>query len=603
MAISVPMAHDVFISHAHKDIDIAKAICGKFESAQIKCWVAQRDILAGEDWTVATRKAIESSRVVLLLVSENANAATHLEREIAHAFYTKRTILPVRLTEWPLKRDFLFYLGDVRWFDASQPVEEQSFDALIASVKDMLQKSGWTGNALPDRTASEVGNSTRFSGSWVDPSQTSRSWTVEMIKKISVAVIVLSGIWLIWYIYMLGKGDEPPAEGDQHVTRSVPVPPRDSASPAAVDASPTKPQYTYSRFGLWVEANSSPTPLAREGAAAAHSTAIVPEGALSSSPPDVGRESRGETAKSTAVDSGDAKSAQEKSSETADQTPVAGPADSSPSGSSNPSLESAPLAESTSSADPGPSVESPSVAKSAPLAESTPPAYPSPSVESLPATKSAPLAESTAPADPSPSAESLPATKSAPLAESTPPAVATPAVESSPAAKSAALGESTPPAPSAESTKSTSSIESAEVGDGFRSSSEEQSLKQLVLDYMRTVASDDDSAQERFFAWRVNFFGKGVLPISGVRASMDRYRKEWPDRDWEPDGEPEFSNVLHSIHPELYEVLQPFAWTVANGSQRKRGRAILYVRIRRDDKGSLRIIHLELRQPGENSSR
>ena len=88
------MAHDVFISHAHKDKKIARAICEKLESARLKCWIAERDISPGEDWTLATRNAIGSSRVMVLVLSENANAAPHIEREIAHAFYTKRDIVP-----------------------------------------------------------------------------------------------------------------------------------------------------------------------------------------------------------------------------------------------------------------------------------------------------------------------------------------------------------------------------------------------------------------------------------------------------------------------------------------------------------------------------
>jgi hypothetical protein len=142
----------------------------------------------------------------------------------------------------------------------------------------------------------------------------------------------------------------------------------------------------------------------------------------------------------------------------------------------------------------------------------------------------------------------------------------------------------------------------AGAGDGSRSDLEEQSLKEFVLAYMRAVASDDDSAQERFFARRVNFFGKGVLSISMLRASMERYRQEWPVRDWEPQGEPEFPKDLHANHPELYEVLQPFVWTVANGSEHKKGSAVLYVRIRKDDQGQLHIIHLQLRHRGEDDS-
>src|SRR6478609_6812872 len=136
--LSLPMAHDVFISHAHKDIAIAKAICDELEAAQVKCWITERDIPSGENWPEATRNAIRSSRVMVLLLSENANAASHIEREIAHAFYTGRTIYPVRLTNTPLKRDFLYYLGNVRCFDAFNPPIEQYFAALVAGVRGKM---------------------------------------------------------------------------------------------------------------------------------------------------------------------------------------------------------------------------------------------------------------------------------------------------------------------------------------------------------------------------------------------------------------------------------------------------------------------------------
>src|SRR5580700_4984412 len=107
------MAHDVFISHARKDKGIADAICEKLEFAQIRCWIAERDISAGDDWTEATRNAIESSRVMVLVLSENANASAHIEREIAHAFYTRRIIVPFRVADTLPRRSFLFYIGNV----------------------------------------------------------------------------------------------------------------------------------------------------------------------------------------------------------------------------------------------------------------------------------------------------------------------------------------------------------------------------------------------------------------------------------------------------------------------------------------------------------
>jgi hypothetical protein len=125
----------------------------------------------------------------------------------------------------------------------------------------------------------------------------------------------------------------------------------------------------------------------------------------------------------------------------------------------------------------------------------------------------------------------------------------------------------------------------------------------LVFDYIRTVASNDVSTQERFFAQRVDFYGEGVLSLPRVQASMERYRREWPIRNWEPRGEPEFPKILHSTNPKLYEVLQPLDWTVANGSQHKQGRTTLYVRIRKNDKGEFHIIHVEQRYPSFQSQK
>jgi hypothetical protein len=133
------MAHDVFISHALRDRGFVVAICKSLESAQVKCWITERDISAGEDWTEATRNAIASSRLMVLVLSENANAAPHLEREIAHAFYTKRPIFPVRITDTQPKRDFLFYLGNVHWVDAFNSSPEQYLQELTGRIRRILR--------------------------------------------------------------------------------------------------------------------------------------------------------------------------------------------------------------------------------------------------------------------------------------------------------------------------------------------------------------------------------------------------------------------------------------------------------------------------------
>ncbi len=85
-----------------------------------------------------TRNAIGSSRVVVLVLSENANAAPHIEREIAHAFYMRRIIIPFRLAETLPRREILIYLGNVPWFNAPNPPAEEHLEALTARIKGLM---------------------------------------------------------------------------------------------------------------------------------------------------------------------------------------------------------------------------------------------------------------------------------------------------------------------------------------------------------------------------------------------------------------------------------------------------------------------------------
>jgi hypothetical protein len=149
---------------------------------------------------------------------------------------------------------------------------------------------------------------------------------------------------------------------------------------------------------------------------------------------------------------------------------------------------------------------------------------------------------------------------------------------------------------SAESTPSR-----APTDRSVKASADEESLKEFVLEYIRTVASNDISTQDRFFEHRVSYYDEGVLPLPGVHASIDRYNRKWPIRNWEPQGEPEFPKVLHSVNPKLYEVLQPFTWTLSNGTLHAQGGATLYVKVWKNDKGEFHIVHVEQRNPVSQS--
>jgi hypothetical protein len=259
------MAHDVFISHAHKDKQIAHAICEKLESARIKCWIAERDISTGEDWTEATRNAIGSSQVMVMLLSENANATAHIEREMAHAFYTKRVIVPLRLTETLPRRDFLFYLGNARSFDAFGPPAEEHLEALTTAIRSLIQGRSPASVEMSLHRAERAAAVPSFSESWIGALQASHYRTLELLKYTGIAASLVWVVWLFWSIHQRNERDPSLGESQSQASRSGPRPSTDLSPRASEDVSASKPAYTFTRFGLWAPSSGAATPSVQQG--------------------------------------------------------------------------------------------------------------------------------------------------------------------------------------------------------------------------------------------------------------------------------------------------------------------------------------------------
>lgn len=309
------MAREVFISHAHKDGEIAGAVCRKLESVGVKCWFAPRDIAAGEDWTKAIRNAIEASRVMVLVFSENANAAPHIEREIANAFYTKRIIVPFRMTKALPRRELLFYLGDAQWLDAHDPPDEQDLEALTERIKGLP-----VGLPLPGNNHA----SQNLMSSWEVGPGTARYQVPKIFKHAAIAASIAAAAWLLWFASQQMKQDPLLEAGNaQPISNGS----RTSSARAEGEVSESAPRYSFSRLGLWVPVNASPTPAAQSepqnmpGPAVQPPprSAVEPLIPSSSSPPGIEQNGGGEKEEVAAHDSAGARSTPDKTVRTANR--------------------------------------------------------------------------------------------------------------------------------------------------------------------------------------------------------------------------------------------------------------------------------------------
>ena len=136
------MAAHVFISHSAKDKHAADAACAILERRGIRCWIAPRDILPSENWGAAIIEAIEGCKLMVLVVSGNANSSRQIEREVERAINLGRPVIPFRIEDIKPTKALEYFISASHWLDAFTPPVEQHLDRLADVVRSILDKSG-----------------------------------------------------------------------------------------------------------------------------------------------------------------------------------------------------------------------------------------------------------------------------------------------------------------------------------------------------------------------------------------------------------------------------------------------------------------------------
>jgi hypothetical protein len=143
------MACDVFISHSVKDERVADAVVAKLEAESISCWVAPRDVVPGADWGESIINAIESSRIMILIFSQNANASPQIKREVERAVDKGVYIIPFRVDDIKPTRSLEYFISAAQWMDAFSPPLERHLDNLAKTVKSVLKTPPLPGANVP----------------------------------------------------------------------------------------------------------------------------------------------------------------------------------------------------------------------------------------------------------------------------------------------------------------------------------------------------------------------------------------------------------------------------------------------------------------------
>lgn len=104
------MESTIFISHSGKDAAIATKLCNFLEASGLKCWIAPRDVSAG-DYAGNITRAIRGAKLMIVVHSANCVESEHIKNEVNIAFNASLPIIPFCIDNEPFGDDLTYYLA------------------------------------------------------------------------------------------------------------------------------------------------------------------------------------------------------------------------------------------------------------------------------------------------------------------------------------------------------------------------------------------------------------------------------------------------------------------------------------------------------------
>ena len=118
-------------------------MCSRLEQAGIRCWIAPRDVRPGRNWGSEIIRGLDNAKVMIVVLSANANDSPPVMNEVERAFHKRIAIIPVRTEDVMPSEALEYFLSPKHWLDAFNPPLEAHIDRLARTVEEYLVEQGW----------------------------------------------------------------------------------------------------------------------------------------------------------------------------------------------------------------------------------------------------------------------------------------------------------------------------------------------------------------------------------------------------------------------------------------------------------------------------
>lgn len=128
----------IFLSHSSENFKAAQEVCAIIEKEGYKCFLAPRDIRSGHEYAEEIIDGIDSSDVMLLLLSEQSNSSPHVLREVERAVSKKIPIVVYELEKVKLSKSMEYFLMTHQWVDSKT---DKGYKSILSCLSGFAEKA------------------------------------------------------------------------------------------------------------------------------------------------------------------------------------------------------------------------------------------------------------------------------------------------------------------------------------------------------------------------------------------------------------------------------------------------------------------------------
>ncbi|MBR5342035.1 MAG: toll/interleukin-1 receptor domain-containing protein [Erysipelotrichaceae bacterium] len=131
------MNADIFISYKSEEEAYARRVRKVLEDNGMSCWMAPDSIPVGSNYMKQIPQAIESCKVMIVLVSEKSQKSTWVKNEFSQAISKNKLIIPYVIQDCKLEDEFAFSMSTMQQVFAWKN-EEDALQRIVRDIREVL---------------------------------------------------------------------------------------------------------------------------------------------------------------------------------------------------------------------------------------------------------------------------------------------------------------------------------------------------------------------------------------------------------------------------------------------------------------------------------